>query len=142
MSTITAAFVAEARRSYVPALAHLAANGWTKEIYNGPFGRSTVYASKDKSIRVEVSEYLGRGRPIPVMEITQPDRPESEIYLTSLTQAIDHLVTAGVLPVPFHSLAPKRGVEIYVNEPDGRMSRLMFDSRDVRGSLRSRYPTT
>jgi hypothetical protein len=91
------AFVAEARRAYVPAAQWMRDNGWGHNLRNRPAGKSLEYSLGNDgwppyinvSNRTEVGT-LGRGCPL----LTD---------VASLTQAIDHLVVAGILPANFGS---------------------------------------
>jgi hypothetical protein len=98
MRTKHAAFVAEARRVYQPAAAWLRANGWRNNLINKGLRLSMDYDLRgDRGLRpfvnvmrrTEWGTYLGNAM---LAEVT------------SLTQAIDYLVTAEVLPAQFHSL--------------------------------------
>lgn len=104
MSTITAEFVAEARAHYVPAMRWLRANGWT--------WRSGGFRNPDNRLNLEWNEgsaWRGGTPYVTVNTVSEHGkllRCPLMADVDSCQQAVDLLVTAGVLPVEFHSLAP------------------------------------
>lgn len=101
---MNAAFMAEARRVYIPALAWWKASGGAKYLYGGGWGSSTKFESKDSASVVEVFEVTNRlGGDCTRMTIAVGAAPDDVHHPTSITNAVDRLVVAGVLPVEFAS---------------------------------------
>jgi len=99
MTTEHATFVAEARRVYEPAAR------WIRE--NADWDRLRLQRW-DRSIAIHLQWGWHMGVRYEEMIVVRPEPPTRETFApTSLTQAVDYLVTAGVLPVEFHSLAPE-----------------------------------
>ena len=88
-SGLTAAFVAEARRYYVPAIRWARANGWN----------TLLYRRLDRSVEVHKTDVCDRNTVRPMFKVVRKDSAvHQEFYPTSVAQAIDYLVVAGILP--------------------------------------------
>lgn len=93
---MTPAFVAEARRVLIPAVRWMRAEGWNFGNMLSPDGMTTIHYD-------EVTDSTGHTHPKVIVHSHMTGLDET-CHPTSMQQAVDFLVTAGVLPESMHSL--------------------------------------
>lgn len=100
---MTAEFVADVRRSYVPAIRWLRTNGWR--------WTDLGFRNQQQMLGLEWSNALTAPGEIPYISVNAITKYERVAHckllanISSAAQAVDLLVTAGVLPTEFHNLS-------------------------------------